>query len=200
MDVSSECPRMMRIGIYGGSFDPVHHGHLLVAQAALDELGLSKVVFVPAARSPFKPESSPAPDKMRIEMLQLALAGRMDMDVSSWEIDRGGISYTVDTIRYFQAVYETLEIFTLIGADQCAGLARWKSASELRLMTQFAVIPRPGLPDARLPDGFKGTFLRGYLVNISSTTIRRRLANHLPIQWMVPPEIDDFIRRNSLYL
>jgi len=90
---------MQRIGIYGGSFDPVHLGHLLVAQAAVEEVGLERLFFVPAAQSPFKPESHPAPAAERLRLLRLALAGKSNYEIDEQEIKRGGISYTIDTVR-----------------------------------------------------------------------------------------------------
>jgi len=89
----------MKLGIYGGSFDPVHLGHLLVAQAAVEELGLDEIFFVPAAQSPFKPESKPAPAAIRMQLLRLALAGKANFEVDEQEIRRGGVSFTVDTLR-----------------------------------------------------------------------------------------------------
>ena len=89
----------MKLGIYGGSFDPVHLGHLLVAQAAVEELGLDKIFFVPTAQSPFKPDSQPAPDAVRLQLLRLALAGKTNCEIDEQEIQRGGTSYTIDTLR-----------------------------------------------------------------------------------------------------
>jgi len=101
----------MKLGIYGGSFDPVHLGHLLVARAAIEELGLQKLFFVPAASSPFKPESQPAPDELRLRLLRLALAGMKDCEVDRQEIDRGGTSYTIETLRHFARSFPGAELF-----------------------------------------------------------------------------------------
>src|SRR5271169_4834636 len=89
----------MKLGIYGGSFDPVHFGHLLVAQAAVEELGLDRLFFIPAAQSPFKPDSKPAPAAVRLQLLRLALAGRTNCEIDEQEIRRGGVSYTFETMR-----------------------------------------------------------------------------------------------------
>ena len=89
----------MKLGIFGGSFDPVHLGHLLVAQAAIEELGLDRLFFIPAAQSPFKPDSKPAPASVRLQLLRLALAGKTNCEIDEQEIRRGGISYTIDTLR-----------------------------------------------------------------------------------------------------
>jgi nicotinate-nucleotide adenylyltransferase len=191
---------MRKIGLYGGSFDPVHHGHLLAAQAALEAIGLDRVIFIPAARSPFKPDKQPGPDHARVRMLEMAVQDRKDMEVDQSEILRGGISYTIDTVLHIRERFTGAELHYIIGADQCGGLPKWKDADRLRSLTHFAVIPRPGIPDARLPDGFQGTVLTGHMINISSTGIRGRIRRQQSIQWLVPPEIESFIHTNRLYL
>src|SRR5436190_14215134 len=107
----------MRIGLYGGSFDPVHLGHLLVAQAAHEEVDLQRIVFVPAAQSPFKPERKLSPDKIRVQMLRLALVGRTYSEIDTQELERGGVSYTIDTVRKYQQQDPKAELFYLIGGD-----------------------------------------------------------------------------------
>src|SRR4051794_7686772 len=108
---------MKRIGLFGGSFDPVHIGHLLVAQAACEELALERLFFVPAAQSPFKPENEPAPAASRLRILRLALAGHSNYEIDEQEVRRGGISFTVDTVRDYTARFPSAELFYLIGAD-----------------------------------------------------------------------------------
>ena len=121
----------MKLGSFGGSFDPVHLGHLLVAQAAVEELGLDKLFFIPAAQSPFKPENKPAPDAIRVQLLRLALAGKTNCEIDEQEIRRGGVSYTVDTLRDYAKKFSGAEMFYLIGADNAAKL------NEFRLLYQF---------------------------------------------------------------
>ena len=116
----------MKLGLFGGSFDPVHLGHLLVAQAAVEELGLDKLFFIPAAQSPFKPENQPAPAAIRLQLIRLALAGRTNCEIDEQEIRRGGISYTVDTLRDYAKRFPGAEIFYLIGADNAAKLNEWR--------------------------------------------------------------------------
>src|SRR5271169_4837320 len=108
----------MKIGLFGGSFDPVHFGHLLVAQAAREELALDRVFFILTAQSPFKPEAQPAPAAERLRLLRLALAGGTAAEVDDREIRRGGVSYTVDTVRQYRKDFPEAELFYLIGADQ----------------------------------------------------------------------------------
>ena len=134
----------MKIGLFGGSFDPVHLGHLLVAQAAVEELGLDRLFFIPAAQSPFKPENKPAPASTRLQWLRLALAGRVNCEVDDQEIRRGGVSYTVDTLRDYVKRFPNAQLFYLIGADNAAKLNEWREAGELAKLAEFVAIPRPG--------------------------------------------------------
>ena len=191
---------MSRIGIYGGSFDPVHIGHLLVARAAMEEMSLSSVIFVPAARSPFKSNLEPAAADFRLSMLNLALENVDNMEVSDWEVTNGGLSFTIRTVEHFREIYPNCEIVYIIGADQCSGLHKWKSAQELSKLVQFAVIPRPGVDDTKVTHGFMGTLLKGVPIDLSSSSIRKRISQNLSIRWLVPEKVEDFIHRNNLYL
>src|SRR6266545_1935106 len=137
---------MQRIGLFGGSFDPIHLGHLLVAQAAIEELGLERLYFIPAAQSPFKPENQPAPGAERLRLLRLALAGRTNCEVDDQEIKRGGVSYTIDTLRDYARRFPQAELFYLIGVDNVATLPKWRDAMELARLAEFIAIPRPGDP------------------------------------------------------
>src|SRR5450755_4234248 len=107
----------MKIGLFGGSFDPVHLGHLLVAQAAGEELGLARLFFIPAAQSPFKSENKIAPAEIRLQLLRLALAGKNNCEIDAQEIRRGGVSYTIETVRDYARRFPQAELFYLIGAD-----------------------------------------------------------------------------------
>src|ERR1035438_9318029 len=108
---------MQRIGLFGGSFDPVHLGHLLVAQAAREELNLARLFFIPAAQSPFKPDTEPTPAGVRLRLLRLALAGKTWCEVDEQETQRGGVSYTADTLRDYARHFPEAPLFYLIGAD-----------------------------------------------------------------------------------
>ena len=121
----------MKLGLFGGSFDPVHLGHLLVAQAAMEELALDRLFFIPAAQSPFKPESKPAPAPIRLQLLRLALAGKTNCEIDEQEIRRGGVSYTIETLRDYARRFPRAELFYLIGADNAAKLNEWREAGEL---------------------------------------------------------------------
>lgn len=179
----------MKLGIYGGSFDPVHLGHLLVAQAAIEELGLDRLFFIPVAVSPFKPDNPPAPGAFRLRLLRMALAGKTNCAVDDQEIRRGGFSFTVDTLRAYAAAYPGAELYYLIGADNAALLNKWREAAALAGLAEFVAVPRPGGGEAVFPEPFRGRTLRGIPFGVSSSGIRARLKAGLPIDTLVPPAI-----------
>ncbi len=190
----------LKIGIYGGSFDPVHLGHLLVAQAAMEELGLDKLFFVPTAQSPFKAENEMAPAGARLQLLRLALAGKTDCEVDEQEIKRGGVSYTVDTLRDYVKKFPGAELFYLIGADNLPNLKAWREADGLARLAEFVAIPRPGAAVAEFPKPFRGRILKGFPIGISSSQIRARVKAGLPIENLVPTAVAEAVRNGQLYL
>jgi nicotinate-nucleotide adenylyltransferase len=191
--------RPMRIGLYGGTFDPVHLGHLLVAQAALEELQLQRLFFIPAAQSPFKPGTQPTSATTRSRLLRLALAGRPEFEVSETEIRRGGVSYTVETVREFAANFPRAELFWLIGADHVPALPRWREAESLAQSVQFLVIPRPGEPTTELPPIFRLHFLKGWPLKVSASEIRDRARNRQSIRHLVPSAVAEVIEHDGIY-
>jgi nicotinate-nucleotide adenylyltransferase len=190
----------MRIGLYGGSFDPVHLGHLLVAQAAREEVGLDRVFFIPAARSPFKPDRPMSPDAARLQMLRLALAGQTYCEVDAQELSRGGISYSIDTVRDHAKRFAGAELFYLIGADHVSQLLKWRDATELAAMVTFLVIPRPGEAPATAAPPFRARSLQGFPIGVSASQIRERVRRKLPVGLLVGPAVAESIRHNALYL
>jgi nicotinate-nucleotide adenylyltransferase len=190
----------MKLGLFGGSFDPVHLGHLLVAQAAVEDLGLDRLFFIPAAQSPFKPENRPAPASARLQWLRLALAGRPDYEVDDQEIRRGGVSYTIETLRDYAKRFPQAQLFYLIGADNAALLDKWREAGELAKLAEFVAIPRPGGAPAKFPAPFRGRALKGFPLGVSSSEIRARVKAGLPIDPLVPPTVAEAIRQSGLYL
>ena len=190
----------MKLGLYGGSFDPVHLGHLLVAQAAIEELGLDRLFFIPVAQSPFKPENQPAPDAVRLLLLRLALAGKTNCEVDDQEIRRGGVSYTIETLRNYAKQFPNAELFYLIGADNAAKLNEWREAGELARLAQFVAVPRPGGIAAVFPPPFRGHTLKGFPLGVSSSQIRARVKAGLPIDRLVPPFVADAIHTAKLYV
>lgn len=191
---------MQRIGIYGGSFDPVHLGHLLVAQAAREEVGLERLFLVPAAQSPFKQDAAPLSGAVRAQLLRIALAGQSWCEVDPQELEREGVSYTVETVRGYASRFPGVALHYLIGADNVTALPKWRAAEELAELVQFVVIPRPGQAEARLPEPFRGQTLRGWPLGVSSSDIRSRVRAGKPIDHLVPGAVAEAIRNNRLYL
>jgi nicotinate-nucleotide adenylyltransferase len=192
--------QLKRLGLFGGSFDPVHLGHLLVAQTAREELGLDRLFFVLAARSPFKPEGEPAPADERLRLLRLALAGMTWCALDDQEIHRGGTSYTIDTVRDYTSRFPGAELFYLIGSDHVSQLPKWRAAEELSRLVSFAVITRPGQPEPGLPAPFRGRVLNGFPLALSSSQVRSRVQSGLRIDHLVPGPVAEAIRNNRLYL
>jgi nicotinate-nucleotide adenylyltransferase len=191
---------MTRLGLFGGSFDPVHLGHLLVAQAAREELGLDRLFFIPAAQSPFKPDRKPIAPTERLRLLRVALAGKNWCEVDEQELQRGGISYTIDTVRDYSRRFPEAELFYLIGADNVPHLPKWREAAELAKLAQFVAIPRPGQGEPSFPPPFRGRTLVGFPFGVSSSQIRARIKQGAPIENLVPAAVAEAIRNNRLYL
>lgn len=191
---------MQRLGLFGGAFNPVHLGHLLVAQAAIEELGLDRLFFIPAALSPFKQESPPAPAELRLRWLRLALPGWTNCAVDDQEIRRGGVSYTIETVRHYVAKFPGAKLYCLIGADNVSALNKWHEAGELAKLVEFAVVPRPGQTLPEFPRPFRGSALKGFPVEISSSDIRARVKAGLPIDSLVPPFVAAAIHDAAVYL
>ena len=191
--------RQPRLGLYGGSFDPLHRGHLLVAQAALEELALDRLFFIPAAQSPFKPGSRPAPDAARLRMLRRSLAGQSRTEVHCDELTRGGVSYSINTVNAFRARNPGAELFWLIGADHVPTLPQWREALALAEAVTFVVIPRPGQPQASLPPPWRLRHLRGWPLGVSSSEIRDRVRNGMSFEHLVPSGTAEIIASERLY-
>jgi nicotinate-nucleotide adenylyltransferase len=190
---------VQRLGLFGGAFNPVHLGHLLVAQAAIEELKLNKLVFIPTSRSPFKQNDETAPPELRLRWLRLALAGRPDYEIDGQEITRGGVSYTIETVRHYAKLHPGAEIFYLIGADNVPKLNDWRDGTELAGLLKFAAVPRPGQASPLFPQPFRSSTLKGFPLEISSAEIRGRIKAGLPIAHLVPPFVADAIRDSGVY-
>lgn len=191
---------MKRIGLFGGSFDPVHLGHLLVAQAAHEELDLDRLFFIPAAQSPFKQDQTPSQAAVRARLLRLALAAKAWCEIDLQELERGGVSYTIDTLRHYGHRFPDAKFFYLIGADHVAKLPQWREAAELATLTEFVVIPRPGDEVAPIPEPFRGRALHGFPLGVSSSQIRQRIQAGQSIDHLVPAAVAEVIRKYELYL
>lgn len=213
MSGSAKFGAMQRLGLFGGSFDPVHLGHLLVAQAAIEELWLDRLFFIPAAQSPFKLDQPHAPAAGRVRLLRLALAGRTDCEVDEQEIQRGGVSYTVETLRDYARRFPQAALFYLIGADNVASLPQWREVGELARLAEFVAIPRPvrssgfsrsaAPPEGgttNFPPPFRGRTLTGFPLGVSSSQIRARVKAGQPVDLLVPLAVAEAIRNSRLYL
>ncbi|WP_437221756.1 nicotinate-nucleotide adenylyltransferase [Planctomicrobium sp. SH661] len=198
----------MKIGIYGGSFDPIHLGHLLLAESAREACGLDQVWFIPAAHSPLKETAPHATAKQRVEMLRLALAGYPAFVLSDLEIKRKGVSYTVETLTEISNKHPDAELFLIMGADSVADFPRWKDPTGiLELAGVIAVnrargpVPLNIIVDELGEDAaacFQVVEMPG--IEISSTEIRQRSAAHRSIRFQTPRAVEQYILQHKLYL
>ncbi|MEQ8849115.1 nicotinate-nucleotide adenylyltransferase [Botrimarina sp.] len=187
----------MRLGVFGGSFDPVHVGHLRLAGCCCDQAGLDAVWFVPAAVQPFKAEGPVASDPQRCEMLRLAIASEPRFGVSTIEIDRGGVSYSVDTLRELHAARPGDQLFFLMGADTLRDLPGWREPDEVLRLATPLVVQRPG--EAPPDSAVDHVLVTMPPIDISSSEVRRRLAAGEPVDGLLPPAVLEYIRQNGLY-
>jgi len=193
----------MKIGFLGGSFDPIHLGHLIAAQDALEQCALDRVILVPAAQAPLKPNDAPcaAPAADRLAMVRAAVASDTRFAVSDYELRKGGVSYTIDSARHFKNQFPRDELFWIIGADQLPRLHRWKDIEELAKLVEFIFLERPGHP-AKLHAEIPGLRLRrcaGRLMEISSTDLRERARKNLPLDYLMPHKAVELVRKKGLY-
>jgi len=200
----------MRIGLFGGSFNPVHIGHLRLAEACYRQARLDRVEFMPAAQQPHKPHGPVANAQHRLAMLQLAIAGNPAFEISTDEIDRGGVSYTVDTLRAFKARRPDARLFLLLGADSLADLPEWREAAAICQLATPLVVRRAGHPEpdyeplAPLMAPARLAELQGWQIEmpdtpISSSEIQRLIASGEPWHTLVPPAVAQYIERHGLY-
>lgn len=186
----------MRLGLLGGSFNPVHHGHLITAIRAAEALRLDRVLFIPAAVSPLKRSHDLAPDRHRWALLRLALRGNPLFQASDLELRRGGVSYTVDTLRELRRTTKAL-LFWILGTDAARQLPRWKDPDEVRRLAEFVIVTRPGDRVSRAMA--KDHVVRAPLLEISSSEIRDRVRKGLSIRYLVPDAVGRYILRKGLY-
>jgi len=189
---------MPSVGLLGGSFDPVHHGHLIVARVAQETLGLDEVRFLPAREQPFKLGRHGASAADRAVMLELAIAGSPGFAIERAELDRAGPSYTVDTLEVLRAREPAARFTVLLGADAAAELSAWHRAADLPNLARIVVFGRPGTPVPASPL-IAGT-IEVPAVDISATEIRRRAGAGLPVRYWVPDAVAEYMVRHRLYL
>ncbi|HMP78846.1 MAG TPA: nicotinate-nucleotide adenylyltransferase [Pirellulaceae bacterium] len=199
----------MRIGIFGGSFDPIHIGHLIIAEQSREHAQLDEVWFIPAAVAPHKQTGATATGKQRLEMLQLAVAGHESFRVLDDELRRGEVSFTVDTLRSFRAQYPDHEWFLIIGGDSAAQLATWREPAEICRLATPLVYFRPGevadfsplanlVSPERLAD-IAAHRVSGPMIELSSTLVRERLASGRTVRYLVPRAVEKYIETQDLY-
>ena len=183
----------MHTGILGGSFDPIHHGHLILARAALEELGLDRILFIPANRSPHKTDTKPATAQNRLAMVQLAIEGEPGFEASDLELHRPPPSYTVETLRELRSRHPDDEFTLLIGADNVAKFDTWREPDEIRRLARLAILDR-----AKHETPHDWPVVRR-LVDSASTDIRARMAAAHSIRYLTPDPVCDYIASEGLY-
>jgi len=197
-----------RIGIPGGTFDPIHIGHLIIAQYALECLKLDKVVFIPSGKPPHKDSNSVTDAEHRYNMTAEAVFGNDQFEVSDLEINREGYTYTVDTLTQLRQLYgERAKLFFIIGADNIKEIVNWKDAEKLFGMCEFVAFMRPGFDDSyyKQIEDLRKTYkaeihvIKAPLIDISSTMIRNRVAEGKSVKYMLPERVEKYIIKNGLY-
>jgi nicotinate-nucleotide adenylyltransferase len=196
----------VRLGILGGTFNPPHLGHLVCAQEAHSQLGLDRVLFVPARIPPHKPvEHEPGPEH-RLEMCRLAVAGDARFAVSDMELQREGPSFTVDTLKVLNTQAPQDELVLILGGDIAAGLTEWHEPEQVLELAGVAIAERRGTPRdevdrtlAQLSGGDRARFFAMPPIGISSTMLRRRVSAGEPIRYFVPDQVEEYIQRHGLY-
>jgi nicotinate-nucleotide adenylyltransferase len=195
--------RRQSVAIMGGAFDPVHRGHLSLAEDAYTELSFNEVWFVPTAESPLKGHAASLNNQGRIELLEAALEPYPYFKINISEIECGGVSYTIDSARRFRAIYPDIDFSWIIGGDQLMQLDKWKNIEELVQLVSFVLISRPGygidssqipaIPDLRFLE------VRSRWLDIASSEIRKRLAAGKPVNDLLPPAVNDLIVKRNFY-
>jgi nicotinate-nucleotide adenylyltransferase len=200
----------MKIGIFGGSFDPVHHGHLTLAECCREQAELDRVWFVPAAHQPFKPDGPFASDADRLAMLELALAPHQAFEISPIEIERGGTSYTIDTLVTFNSLLPDVELFLLLGADSLVDFPNWRSPAAICRVATPLVVNRGGEPAPNFElldqivtperiERIKAAQVEMPPMEHSSSDIRRLVAIDGDWEHLVPAGVAAYIRDHRLY-
>jgi nicotinate-nucleotide adenylyltransferase len=181
------------IGLFGGTFDPIHHGHLILARDAMESLGLDGVIFIPAWVSPHKLGRPPVQGEIRCDMLEAAIQGEKGFSFERCEIDREGPSYTIDTVRHLIARAPDTDFHYLIGGDNVETLGTWHQIEELKHLVRFAVLARNG------GETLGGMPVVSRRVEISSSEIRKRVAAGHSVRYLLPDKVCKIIERHGLY-
>lgn len=208
MDKCYNTGKIRRLGIIGGTFDPIHYGHLVAAEEARYEMGLEKVIFIPAGRPPHKPDYQVTEPERRYAMTVLAVASNPFFQASTLEVDRPGLSYTVDTVREVLRFYPGAQVYFITGADAVMEIMTWKNVEQLLSICRFIAATRPGyrmdelLANLELlPENLKQNIscMEVPALAISSTDIRRRVREGKPFKYLLPEPVEGYIIENRLY-
>ncbi|OQX92660.1 MAG: hypothetical protein B6D58_01925 [candidate division Zixibacteria bacterium 4484_95] len=189
---------MTRLGILGGTFDPPHIGHLILAQNAFENFKLDKVLFVPAAIQPHKQKRKVSPPEVRLRLLQLALEGDDRFDISDIELKRSGPSYTIDSLRSLQKLYKGIKLYFIIGGDNISDIATWKDPDKIFEIADVVAVLRP---DSQFEGPFKDriTLFNMPQIEISSSEIRKLVGQGKSVKYLVPDKVEKYIRENRIY-
>jgi len=199
----------MNIGVMGGTFDPIHNGHLAVAEEVRSRLDLSMLLFVPAGQPWLKMDNPVSPAEYRVRMVRLAIADKPHLKLSTMEVERSGATYTVDTMAELQSQFGAEnDLFFILGWDNLAELPQWKEPSRLITLCHLVAVPRPGYPrpdlkalEALIPGLSQRVILMDKPeMDISASEIRDRVAQGLSISHLVPGPVDEYIRQHKLYI
>lgn len=226
---AAQASSLKRLGLFGGSFNPIHNGHLAIARDVRARMNLARILFIPTGDPPHKHNRSLAPAPLRLDMVRLAIADTSEFDVSAIEIDRAGTSYSIDTVLEMREQYgQPMELLFIIGLDAFLEFPTWRAPEEILKMCHFVVVPRPGrlfqslaaIPlfqnlapaslgqldagvidrfDIAIPETLGITCLSIPPCPISASEIRRRIRNGLPLANMLPPSVESYILQHSLY-
>lgn len=199
----------MKIGIMGGTFDPIHTGHLIIGEYARTTLNLDEIIFVPVGLPPHKDNSKVSTSSIRLEMTKLAISSNSYFYLSSIEVDRKEITYTIDTIKELKNIYKEDELYFVIGGDSLFEIEKWKDFDELIQLCKFVVLERPDrtreemdqkILELKLSYQIELEKIYSPLIDISSTEIRKRVKNDLSIKYLVPELVEAYIMDHELYL
>lgn len=190
---------MSKIGIFGGTFDPIHNGHLITAQSVREIRKLEKIIFIPSFVSPHKEKIDTANPEQRLQMISLAIGDVSFFEASDFEITKGGISYTVDTLREFKKKYDEIEF--IIGYDNIFDFHTWKDPDEIMNLAKIIVLKRKSSEPAPFEDKYvnEAIFVQTRGIEISATDIRERVKKEMPIHFLVPEKVKEYIYNSDLY-
>jgi nicotinate-nucleotide adenylyltransferase len=189
----------MKIGIYGGSFDPIHNGHLITAQAVKEMRGLDKILFIPSYISPHKQDVVTSDAKHRVNMIELAIEGVPYFEYSDSELKREAVSYTIDTIRELKKKYDYIEL--IIGYDNIFKFHTWREPDEILHLAKLVVLRRKlNLPRGKQNRFYRAAvFVKSPFIQISGSVIRKRVRENQPVNFLVPDKVRDYIIQHNLY-